>query len=1176
MTCHSCGVELPHNAKFCPECGTAVAVRACPACGIPAERGRFCMACGTPIDATHARATPATAQPVTERKVTSVLFGDLVGFTTLSESRDAEDVRELLSAYFERCRTVIGRYGGTVEKFIGDAVMAVWGVPIAHEDDAERAVRAGLEIVTAIADMGADLQAPDLAMRVGIVTGEVAVTLGATGQGMVAGDAVNTAARVQSAATPGRVWVDDTTRSLSSAAISFADAGAQIFKGKTEPVQLWEAGTVVADVGGRHRMDGLEAPLIARERELRLVKELFHAADESGRPRLVVIDGEPGVGKSRLAWEFEKYTDGLTASTWWHRGRCLAYGDGVAFWALAETVQGRLGVAEGDDRAVIAQKLDQALERFVPDRTERDWLRPRLAVLVGVGGSGFAREDLFAAWTAFFEYLAADTAGDGAAPVVLVIDDAQHADEGLLDFLEHLLNNATGAVFVLALARPELLARRPDLGGRRTIVIRLDPLDDAAMGRLVEGLVEGLPPATRTALVGRAEGIPLFAVETIRTLVDREAVIRRNGRYVPADGVEVDLDAIGAPASLQALIAARLDALDPTERRVVTDASVLGAAFTGGGLASLAADVDDLDSVLESLRRKEIIVLTTDRFSAEAGQYRFVQSMVRQVAYGTQSRRDRKRRHLLAADYLSGEQEAADLAVVIAQHLLDAIDASGEKDSDRDELARRALALLEAGAARARALGSHIEAQRHLEKALDRAASMDPAVLARIHHAAAGAALDAGDYAGTIDHAKMATKLFDQLEQPVEAGRAAATHAMALSWLGDNGGAIGIAQPRWEVLQARGDADTALLALANCLAFAHAGLGRYHDMAPYADRAMLIAEAANDLHSLSRAMRQMARCYSVRGAQLSALALTQAAAQIARDQGLWDALAMALGIQVSIQLTRDLAGALANSEQGMAAARRGGVRATIDTSLTNQLLAHWVAGRLAEARNLLSSSADEPRDPTLRLALRGISRWINVAAGSQQDDPASAELEDVESFDDAYSLAWAGHTRMLQALDSGNTAAAARIAERTLPHVLAAFDLADEFVFHWPALVLAALADGDADLAERLMGPVSMARAALPPYLDAQRLRLRGLVRAARGDDPAEIEADLSAGVRGLASFGAAGDAARAEEDLAFWLASQRRTEEAELLLAHVRASYEEMDARGWLAQLDNRSRLEH
>ena len=248
MRCTSCGIGLPQNAKFCAECGAPVVARACPACGVPAEHGRFCMECGTPIDGdptAHVRVAESAGvqHPVAERRVTSVLFGDLVGFTTLSESRDSEDVRELLTKYFDLCRTVIGRYGGTVEKFIGDAVMAVWGVPTAHEDDAERAVRAGLEIVESIAAMGADLQAPDLAMRAGVVTGEVAVTIGATSQGMVAGDAVNTASRVQSAATPGRVWVDETTRSLSSAAISFTDVGQHSLKGKSEPMQLWQAGS---------------------------------------------------------------------------------------------------------------------------------------------------------------------------------------------------------------------------------------------------------------------------------------------------------------------------------------------------------------------------------------------------------------------------------------------------------------------------------------------------------------------------------------------------------------------------------------------------------------------------------------------------------------------------------------------------------------------------------------------------------------------------------------------------------------------------------------------------------------------------------------------------------------------------------------------------------------------
>ncbi|MFL6071140.1 MAG: adenylate/guanylate cyclase domain-containing protein, partial [Actinomycetes bacterium] len=465
--------------------------------------------------------------------MTSVLFADLVGFTPLSESRDAEDVRELLSRYFRECRTVIGRYGGEVEKFIGDAVMAVWGVPVSREDDAERAVRAALELVQATVAMGQELTTPGLAIRVGVVTGEVAVTLGATAEGMVAGDAVNTAARVQSAATPGQVWVDEATRSLTAAAIAYQDVGEHSLKGKSEPVRLWHARTVVGELGGGQRVDGLEAPLTGRDRELRLVKELFHSTQESLRPRLVVVDGAPGVGKSRLAWEFEKYADGLTATVRWHRGRCLSYGDGVAFWALAEALRTRLGLTDLNASDDGADSLEEALAEFVPDPEERDWLRPRMAALVGADTAGaFAKPDLFAAWTSFLERLS-----QGGNAVVLVIDDAQYADDGLLDFLDHMLTTARAPIFVIALARPDLLERRPQLGGRRTTVVRLDPLDDAAMTNLVKALVVGLPDDACAALVARAEGVPLFAVETVRALIDRDEVVPLGGEYTLAEGV---------------------------------------------------------------------------------------------------------------------------------------------------------------------------------------------------------------------------------------------------------------------------------------------------------------------------------------------------------------------------------------------------------------------------------------------------------------------------------------------------------------------------------------------------------------------------------------------------------------------------------------------------------------
>ena len=277
-------------------------------------------------------------------------------------------MRELLSAYFARARTVVGRYGGTIEKFIGDAVMAVWGVPVSHEDDAERAVRAGLDLVTEIAALGESAGAPGLSMRIGIVTGSVAVTLGATNEGMVAGDAVNTAARVQTAATPGSVWVDAETRGLTQAAIAFTDVGEHAMKGKAEPVRLFQVEAVVAAVGGAQRVDGLEAPLAGRDAELRTVKETLHATQADGRARLVLVTGVAGIGKSRLGWEFEKHVDGLSSRVFWHRGRSLSYGDGVAFWAFAEMVRSRLQILEGDERAEVEAKIRAGVDAGRPRR----------------------------------------------------------------------------------------------------------------------------------------------------------------------------------------------------------------------------------------------------------------------------------------------------------------------------------------------------------------------------------------------------------------------------------------------------------------------------------------------------------------------------------------------------------------------------------------------------------------------------------------------------------------------------------------------------------------------------------------------------------------------------------------------------------------------------------------
>ena len=947
--------------------------------------------------------------------MTSVLFGDLVGFTPLSEGKDSEEVRELLSAYFAQCRLVVGRYGGVVEKFIGDAVMAVWGVPVAHEDDAERAVRAGLELVAAVAAMGHEVGAPGLAMRVGIVTGEVAVTVGATAEGMVAGDAVNTAARVQSAAEPGRVWVDEATRSLASAAITFTETGEHQLKGKAEPVRLWAAGIVVAEVGGGQRVDGLEAPFTGRDADLRLIKDLFHSTEESRRPKLVVLDAEAGMGKSRLAWELEKYVDGLAALVKWHRGRCLSYGDGVAFWALAEAMRTRFGLVEADAGETVTERLDAGLVEFVPEESDRDWLRPRLAVLLGAGGGGsFAREDLFAAWTAFLEYLAENEM------VVLVLDDAQHADEGLLDFLDHLMSSAQAPIFVLALARPELLARRPALGGRRTSVVRLDPLDDVAMASLVDGLVAGLPPASRAALVDRAEGIPLFAVETVRALIDRDLVVPRGGQYVPADRAALDLDAIGAPASLQALVAARLDALTVVERRVVTDSSVLGESFTLDGLLALGADPKDLQNVLDSLRRKEIILVQTDRFSAERGQYRFVQSVVRQVAYATLSRRDRVARHLAAAEHLAALPDPSDdLAVVIAQHLLDAVEAGAPNDPDHTTLTARACTYLERAAVRARRVGATSEAERLLEAAILQA--QEEKDEARLHLFAAGVGDDAGHLAEARGHAEAALQLFDQVQDPIGAGRAAAALSQS-THRNNSAAAIAIAEPRWRALDGAAGAERARFELARALRDAHVGLADIRIEIQYAGEMLILAEALDDPEALATALGALGTGYLSAGAHRGGVLLLESAAAIAREHDLPLPLVRALHNLAAFLNCRDLPIALGHAQEARDTARRAGLHTLAEATTSNMAISLWSLGRLTEVAEL-STQGLEATDPQARIASATFEVWLADARGEAL--PRSAQDTDTDAEN---NLAWLGIADLTRAIAADKQADATGLA----------------------------------------------------------------------------------------------------------------------------------------------------
>ena len=814
VSCPACAAPNPPTGKFCQECGTALALT-CPACSAPVGAAqKFCGECGSVLANAAGPGEPLAqlpASPLAERRVCSVLFADLVGFTPLSESRDAEEVRELLSRYFETARTVIRRYGGVVEKFIGDAVMAVWGTPVAVEGDTERAVRAALDLVAAVAVLGAEVNAPSLAARAGVVTGEVAVTVGAANEGMVAGDVVNTAARVQAAAPAGSVFVDSTTRRLTQVAVAFDDAGEHELKGKADPQQLWRAGRVLSGVGGAQRVDGLEAPITGRDLELRLLKDLFHAAADRRQPRLVAVTGPAGVGKSRLGWEFEKYIDGLAAQVWWHRGRCLSYGDGVSFWALAEIVRQRLEIAEEDPIELAEGKLVTGLATYLTDPDERDYIGTRLARLLGLPfagdtGQDLAREELFAGWRLWFERLS------GTAPVVLMIEDLQYADAGLLDFLEHLMDWARDVpIIVVTFSRPDMVVERTGWGsGRNRTALALDPLDTSSMAALLDALVPGLPAAAADAIEAQAQGIPLFAVETIRALIDRDVVIPVEGVY----RLVGELGTLRVPDSLHGLLAARLDALDPDVRTLVGDAAVLGSSFPAEALIAVSGREDGaVRAALTELVRREVLEILADPLSPQRGTYRFAHDMLRQVAYDTLSRHDRKARHLAVAAHLRGTfaGDGEELTDVIARHYLDALAAVPDAP-DADTTRQQAIAMLTRAAERANRTGAKARAARTYADSAELTAATDtPAAqlrAAQLWEKASEAALDDADWNLAVTCADRATDGYLVIEEIRSAARTQIVAGTALRRRGQHAEARERLTRALEVLTERPDTDT--------------------------------------------------------------------------------------------------------------------------------------------------------------------------------------------------------------------------------------------------------------------------------------------------------------------------------------------------------------------------------
>ncbi len=1031
----------------------------------------------------------------------SVLFCDLAGFTALSESRDPEMVRELLSRFFDAARTVVARYGGMVEKFIGDAVMAVWGTPVAAEGDTERAVRAALELVAAVSALGSEIGMPDLAARAGVVTGEVAVTLGAVGEGMVAGDAVNTAARVQAAAEPGSVLVDAPTQRLAGSAIGFAEAGSYRLKGKGQPERLWRATRVLAGAGGAQRVDGLEAPLIGRDAELRTVKELFHAAAERRVPRMVVVAGPAGVGKSRLGWEFDKYADGLATQMWWHRGRCLSYGEGVAFWALAEMVRQRLGIAEEDPGGIAEQKLADGLAEFVPEPGERAYVGARLGRLLGVqfagdSGASLSREELFAGWRLFFERLAAEL------PVVLVIEDAQYADAGLLDFLDSLVDWARELpVFVLVLARPELGHARPGFGtGRNRTTLTLDPLDAASMDKLADALVPRMPAPARAAVTSQAQGIPLFAVETIRSLIDQDVVQPIEGVY----RLVGEFGPLVVPDSLHALLAARLDALEPDVRRLVTDAAVLGTTFPAEALIAVSGQQEPaVRAALAELVRREVFSVSADRLSPERGSYQFAQNMLRQVAYDTLSRRDRKARHLKVAAHLratfAGDGE--EVADVIARHYLDALEAV-PADPDIAVIREQAISAFVRAGERAERTGAPAVAASNYATAAELSLAGGHSEVGELWVRAAEAAITDGSWSAAIGYAGRARDHQFEREDVRAAARSQAIVGRALRLSSRYAESRDQLAAALEILRADPDTDTVQALKELALVEVLAGSPEADELSTEA----LILGQAIDVDDGLLADLLLARAFyfssAVRRTQASAY--YREAARLAEKAADNVKLGRVLFNLAEILVVTSPAAAAEAARAGAGHLRRAGARDMLAWALTNLVQALLILGDWDGAEAELTQAADADG-----LAEHEFLACWGALLAALRGDTAAAEavlggLGDLRASEDPQE------SSTISLLEAATAAARGERAE-ALRHARAALAFADVLGISfdcmrwaWPLAARAAHELRDAAAGRELLAMLDDHKPGhLGPMLCAEQALARARLNGADGSDTA-------------------------------------------------------------------------
>ena len=853
----------------------------------------------------------------------SVVFVDLVGHTGNSESSDPEDVRATLAPYHARARDELERHGGTVEKFIGDAVMAVFGAPISHEDDPERAVRAALAVRDAMVEDGLDV-------RVAVNTGEALVALdarAAEGEALVAGDVVNTASRIQSAAPVNGVLVGAGTHRASDRTIAYEHAEPVVAKGKAEPIPVWLAlgpraryGVDVSQHGG--------AALVGRDVELRLLRDAFERARNEGSTQLVTLVGAPGMGKSRLVWELFRLIEAEPALVSWRQGRALAYGGG-SFGAVAEAVRAHVGVLESDTPADIEVKLSAAVEELFDEERDRSWITGRVRPLVGLESAGTrAREESFAAWQRLIEAIA------DRSPLILVLEDLHWADDGTLDFVEHLVDWTTDVpLLVLCTSRSELLERRPTWGGGRlnSHTIALSPLSDDDTAQLLGDLLGGptLDASLQSRLLQQTGGNPLYAEEYARMLNT-------------AAGAEL-------PDSVQGIIAARLDLLDPPEKQLLQDAAVLGKVFWRGGVQALGARA--ADEQLQRLVRKEFI--RRERTSAMSGEpeFAFRHALVRDVAYAQLPRAARAEKHRLAAEWIAaGPATRPDL---VAHHYTEALELARAAGVDTTALEQPARQALRAAGDRARSLGAYHDATELYRRSL----ALDPDEIERRYLlgaivGTASASLDPG------------------------AGSWADEALAAYEAAGDFAGAA--------------NAETALSMLAW-----YAGDGKA--ASSHGERAVTFAERSGSDESLARALEERARHLMLAGRNEEAIVVGERAIRLAEAEGLEE---VAVGSLVTVGTARGNIGekgAIEILDGALERARAVNAPVPVFRALNNQV---YLIRRLEGLAASLRVRERVESDVLRRYGMLSTLRWFDSSSSwdSYQGGKWDDALSRCESF----------------------------------------------------------------------------------------------------------------------------------------------------------------------------------